>query len=92
MFVTNLRDEQTQQKKLHPFYLAGKDFATDSVFTKEKSDQFAGNEYSSKMEILIFTVMSPFVKRFMNNFFNKHGCEDNLSAKPYEEILADNKK
>lgn len=87
MFVTHMMAEKTQLQMTQPFYTMGKAFAQDGRFTKEKADEFAGEEYLSKAMGLLFTILSPLQRLFFEWFFKKHGCTTKLMAKPYAKYL-----
>lgn len=87
MFITHMMPGETQKKMTHPFYEMGAAFATDGCFIKEKTDTFAGEEYSSKSTILLFTIIGPIQRLFFEKFFKSRGCQSKLTAKPYEKQL-----
>lgn len=88
MFITHMMPKQTQEQMTQPFYEMGTTFANDGCFIKEKADTFAGEEYSSKSTILLFTIIGPIQRLFFERFFKNRGCQTKLSAKPYENNLS----
>ena len=88
MFGTSMVDEKTREKMLAPFTEMGRTFAAAEYFEKSAVDTFAGPEYMSQKEILMYNLLGKHISRFfMGRIAKKLGCKAKLDAKPYESSL-----
>ena len=84
MFGTGFVGEKTREKMLVPFTVMGRTFAEAECFEKSAVDIFAGPEYMSRKEILMYNILGKHISRFfMGRIAKKLGCKAKLDAKPY---------
>lgn len=88
MFGTSLVDEKSREKMLAPFTEMARTFVATECFEKSAVDTFAGPEYMSRKEILMYNLFGKHISRFfMGRIAKKLGCKTKLDARPYESSL-----
>jgi hypothetical protein len=88
MFGAGLMGEKLGAQLVAPFEDAGRRFAVNGVFEKQKVNTFAGPEYMPEKEVRKFNRFGCHMQKFfMGRIAKKLGCKDKLDAQPYGELV-----